>query len=98
MTDPAQLAIVARIAPKPEHRDAARDALLAILAPTRAEPGCEQFDLHEGEDASLYLVERWRSAAALTAHYEQPYVTRVFAAYEDWLAEPVTVTRLHPLG
>ncbi|MEM6422726.1 MAG: putative quinol monooxygenase [Pseudomonadota bacterium] len=94
------LAIVARITPKPQHRQEARQAILAILSDTRAEAGCQQFDLCDGDggDTALYLVERWTDDAALTAHYAQPYVQRVFAAYEAWLEHPPEITRLRPVA
>ncbi|MEO1468595.1 MAG: putative quinol monooxygenase [Pseudomonadota bacterium] len=92
-----ELAVLARITPLPQHRAAARDALIGILAPTRAEPGCRQFDLHDGEgDGTLWLVERWDDDAALEAHYALPHVRAVFAAYENWLACPPEITRLRP--
>ncbi|MEO1774449.1 MAG: putative quinol monooxygenase [Pseudomonadota bacterium] len=93
------LVILARITPKPHHREDARQAILDILPQTRAEAGCAQFDLcdGEGDDRALYLVERWADDAALTAHYAQPYVQRVFEAYERWLAHPPEITRLRPV-
>ncbi|WP_179380505.1 putative quinol monooxygenase [Jannaschia marina] len=93
-----ELALFARITPKPEHRTRALAALEGILAPTRAEPGCLRFELNtgDGDDPSLYLVEQWRDAAALETHYAQPYVAEVFAAYADWLAKPVETVPMRP--
>ena len=95
-----ELSIFARITPLPEHRDAALSALRSLLSPTRAEPGCLRFELNLGcdDDPSLYLIERWSDDAALDRHYAQPYTARVFAAYEDWLAEPMHVVKLRPQG
>ncbi|SDZ13621.1 Quinol monooxygenase YgiN [Jannaschia faecimaris] len=94
----SELALVARILPKPLHRQAAFDAILGILAQTRAEPGCLRFELNEGDDGdmALYLEERWVDDAALKSHYDQPYVAKVFAAYEEWLAEPVQIWPMRP--
>lgn len=93
------LHVFARIAPKPEHKRDAANAIAASLAKTRAEPGCLNFDLFEGQDDDcLYLVEEWTDQAALDFHYAQPYITEVFAAYENWLTAPVEVTKFHRLN
>lgn len=98
MKDP--LILFARITPKPEHVDAARRAVLDIVAQTRAEPGCRSFQLHEdrNDPKHLYLYEIWDDEAALAAHYAQGYTRQVFAHYEDWLAAPVEITKLRGLN
>jgi quinol monooxygenase YgiN len=92
-----QLTVFARIAPKPEYFDAARQAILSIVPPTRAEPGCRIFTLHgDGHGGGqLYLYEVWDDEAALASHHAQPYTQAVFASYIEWLAEPVALTMLH---
>lgn len=93
---PDQLTIFARIVPKPEHFDAACQAVLSIMPATRAEPGCRAFTLHDDCDGGgrLYLYEVWDSEAALAAHHDQPYTRAVFDSYREWLAEPVEITAL----
>ena len=93
----APLCLFATITPKPEHFAAARDAVVGILAATRAEPGCRIFRLHADEAAArLFLYEEWTDQAALEAHYAEPYTRAVFAAYEDWLAQPPEIMRMSP--
>lgn len=90
---------MARITPKPEHFDSARNAIHQIIEATRRETGCLQFILHESEGGdSLHLYEEWQDAAALDAHYEQPYTKEVFANYASWLAEPVEIHRMKRLA
>ena len=94
-----ELIVFARIRPQPKHFREARSAVLEILEPTREEPGCRQFSLHEGrDDGCLYLYEAWRSEDDLAHHYEQPYPRAVFERYQTWLAEPVDITRMSRLG
>lgn len=89
------LFVFARIQPKPQHFQDAKSAICEILEPTREEPGCQQFSLHEGQgDGCLYLYEAWRSEGDLASHYQQPYTKSVFERYENWLAQPVDVTRM----
>ncbi|WP_299551640.1 putative quinol monooxygenase [uncultured Tateyamaria sp.] len=91
-----ELSVFAIIRPKPEHRADALAAIEGILTATRAEAGCHRFELNvDAEDGSaLYLVEHWADDAALEAHYEMDYIKTVFAAYQEWLAEPIDIVRM----
>jgi len=92
--------LFARITPKPEHFSAAREAILEIVPATRQESGCREFVLHEARDGSgqLFLYETWDDDAALEAHYARPYTRAVFARYQNWLAQPVEITKLTRLA
>jgi quinol monooxygenase YgiN len=93
------LFVFAKITAKPEHLEDAKQAILGILEPTLSEAGCKQFVLHEGHgDGCLYLYEEWSDEAALAAHYAQTYTAEVFRSYQDWLAQPVEVTKLTKLN
>lgn len=92
----SKLAVFATIKPKPEFLEDAKQAILAIIPETRSEAGCHTFSLHEDktQHGNLYLYEIWDDAAALEAHYAMPYTKKVFTAYQEWLAEPVAVTKM----
>jgi quinol monooxygenase YgiN len=95
------LIIFARITPKPEYFDTAKQAILAVIPQTIAEPGCRMFTLHEAknkDDRSLYLYEIWDDAADLENHYNQEYTKAVFAAYQQWLEQPVHVIKLDKIS
>jgi quinol monooxygenase YgiN len=93
------LNIIAKISPKPEFFGDALSAVERIVSRTRAEEGCHRFDLYTAPDQSaFYLIESWKDQAALDFHYAQEYVTRVFAAYKDWLAEPPRIETLEAVG
>lgn len=96
----SELTIFAKITPKPQHFNDAREAIKNVLLVTRSEPGCRTFAFHQGApaDGSLYLYEVWKDEAALSAHYAQPYIQAVFNSYKQWLAEEVEIKRLEPLG
>lgn len=53
-------------------------ALRALVEPTRAEPGCERYDLcfHCEAKDRFILVERWASHAAWRAHMATSHVNR----------------------
>jgi quinol monooxygenase YgiN len=48
----------------------ARAALLAVTGPTRSEPGCLVYDLHQSatQPVEFLFYERWQDSAALDAH------------------------------
>ncbi|MGJ8545710.1 MAG: putative quinol monooxygenase [Sulfitobacter sp.] len=93
------LFVFAEITPKPEHLAQARAAILGILDQTRAERGCRSFDVLAPQEAgSICLFEEWEDQAALDAHYAQPYTAAVFASYQEWLAKPPMIKKMHRLG
>lgn len=91
------LTVFARITPKPQFLEEARQAVLGIIPATRAEPGCHAFMLHDDDDGRLYLYEIWENEAALAAHHEQPYTQAVFDSYREWLSQPVEITKLRAI-
>jgi len=70
------LTIIARMRAKSGQEGRLREALQRLVAPTRAEPGCIAYDLHESlNDAALFLFyETWKSQADLDAHFETPHL------------------------
>ncbi len=93
------LGVIAVVDAKPEHRSRVLNALQAVLAPSRAEAGCLQYDLHVATDNAdrLVMVERWRDAAALEEHLATPH----FAALKqtiDGAVDSLTITRLNPIS
>lgn len=68
-----------------------RAALLALVAPTRAEDGCEQYDLHEDTDDAdlLFFYEIWRDAAAHRAHDATPHIAHIRSVLPLLTAQPV---------
>ncbi|MFW2381475.1 MAG: putative quinol monooxygenase [Acidimicrobiales bacterium] len=53
-----------------------REAALAMIAATRAEAGCIEYEFSEviGEPGSMRIFERWESVDALEAHFVAPHM------------------------
>ena len=53
-----------------------RAALIELLAPTRKEAGCLNYDLHASAEgpAKFLMHENWRSKADLDAHMQSAHV------------------------
>ena len=80
---------------RPDTIDATRDALASLVEPSRAEAGCEHYELFQSADepTRFQTVERWASAEAVQAHLGSEHVQAAFAAAPDLLgAEPVIQT------
>jgi quinol monooxygenase YgiN len=89
-----QVTVVVKIRAKPGSEGEVRSRLAALLAPTRAEEGCLNFDMHESpEDASLFLFhENWRSQGDLDRHFQTPYITSWVQDANSLLAEPMELS------
>jgi len=77
-----QLTLIVRVKAKPGQEARLLRELKGMLAPTRAEAGCINYELHQSQsDPALFaLYENWVSQAALDAHFETPYLKAVFKA------------------
>ena len=88
-----KVTVVARVRAKPEHAAEVRQELLRLLAPTRAEKGCINYDMHESvSDPNDYLFyENWESEQDLQNHLAAPHLQRWLGRAEQVLAEPVEI-------
>ena len=77
---------------RPDTIDDTRQALESLVEPSRAEDGCEHYELFQSTDepTRFQTVERWASPEAAQAHLGSDHVQAAFAAAGDLLgAEPV---------
>jgi quinol monooxygenase YgiN len=73
--------VVAHVTARPGHEDALRSILEGLLAPTRAEPGCHFYDLHQGADPQVFtFIESWEDAESLEAHLDSPHIEAALRA------------------
>lgn len=85
--------VLATIKAKPGLEERVRDAVTALVPPTRKEPGCINYDLHQSiDDKSLFMLyENWVSKKALDEHLEMPYLRDFLGKADEILAEPVDI-------
>lgn len=90
------LTIVASLRAKPGREDDLRDALLALVGPTREEDGCVEYHLHQGvEDPALFtFYETWTSADLLETHLASRHVAEFGALAGDLTEAPADIQRL----
>ena len=72
--------------------DELRQALQALLLPTRQEPGNVEYALFQlrDEPETFYMRESWKDQAAMDSHVAQPH----FQAFIGHMDAPVSYTHL----
>jgi quinol monooxygenase YgiN len=90
------VSVFASFRPLPGREGDVRDLLTWMVERTRAEPGCERYDLYEERDAggALHLFERYRDQAALEAHRQTDHYVEYRRRIVDMLGEPIGVVVL----
>lgn len=88
--------VIASFRPLPGAEAAVERILRGMVAPTRAEPGNDIYDLFEGVSntagqRTFHLFEKYLDAAALEAHRATEHYKNYRAAIAEHLAEPVGV-------
>ena len=80
---------------KPGQLDLLRQELLALLKPTRAEPGCLVIHLFEqqGPSGTFIIHSLWQDEAAFDAHVQFPHMKRFLAVVPDLVTNPVKAIR-----
>ena len=74
----AKVHVIARFAAREGKEDQIKVLLQGMLTPTRAESGCESYELYESDSRGrFYLNETWESQAALDRHLATPHFKRL---------------------
>lgn len=89
-----KVTVLARFRAKEGMEDQLKQAIMLCVAPTRAEAGCINYDLHQrGDDqGDLILYENWRSKEDLDVHLEMPYLEELKAKAGELCSEPIEIT------
>lgn len=92
--------IIGTVTARPETRDELAALLHAQVAPTRAEPGCINYDFHvDAADPCVFVFyENWIDRAALDAHLAMPHLQPLFSQLGRLLACPVDIRPLTMLS
>ena len=94
-----KLTIIAKILAKPEKRELIKTELLKLIAVTRAEEGCIDYDLHQdNENENLFLFyENWESRALWQKHMGNAHLAKYSKATEGAIAE-FTLNEMTQIG
>jgi len=73
------------------------NALRASIPAIHNEKGCLLYAIHDAEDGTITMIEKWDSRETLAAHAAGPEVKALDAAVAQFIAQPTTVTTMTPL-
>lgn len=82
-----EIKIVATLLALPGQTRAVEHALRACVAPSRAEPGCHFYDLHQdrNEPRRFVFIEGWADLAAIEQHKVTPHYQAMALAVSELL-------------
>ena len=93
-----RISIILRVHLPADKREQAKIAMLALVEPSRSEPGCIRYELYRDieRERDLILLECWRDQAAFDEHLAKPYLKDFTIRFADVLKDAITsgVTRL----
>lgn len=77
-----------------------QEALLSMLAPSRAEEGCVSYDLFRDRKNpdQFVFVEQWRDEEAIKEHGQAPHMTEAGAKLGGLLGGRPSIVRLAKVG
>jgi quinol monooxygenase YgiN len=95
-----RVSVIASFFPKAGKESEVEQTLRGMISPTRAEPGCERYELYQSAESppSFHLFEIYRDQAALAAHRETAHYKSYRARIAELLTEPIKVLLLHALN
>jgi len=90
----AKVHVIARFVAHEGRENQLRALLQGMLIPTRAESGCELYELYESDSRGhFYLSETWESQAALDRHMATPHFERLNKTGGELVREPFEASR-----
>ena len=96
----AHVTIIGTVTARPEMRAELALLLADQVGPTRAEPGCLNYDFHvaAADPCCFVFYENWQSQADLDAHLRMPHLAPLFSQIDRLLAQPVEIRYLTMLS
>ena len=77
--------LTAKVKAAPGQEAAVKEVLLALVEPTRKEPGCLCYNLHQSKSdpAEFMFYEQWADKEALDAHGKTPHMKALGGKLKD---------------
>jgi quinol monooxygenase YgiN len=73
------------------------DALRTTIPAIHDEQGCRLYAIHDAEDGTITMIEKWDSHEDLASHAASPATKALQQAVAALIASPTTVTTMTPL-
>ena len=87
--------IVAQFHAKPDCEHALSKALLAIVEPTRSEPGCIEIHLYRAlrDPATFFIHSAWTDEEEFEKHATLPHMTAFLSQLPQWIDHELGAVR-----
>ena len=94
------LHVVAHATARPGKESSVREAFLALVAPTRAEPGCLSYELFVNREspADFLFVQEYENDAAFEAHLASSHITEMLPVVLPLLSSPPDIRRYRTIS
>jgi quinol monooxygenase YgiN len=94
------ICVIAEIKAKAGMVDELREEALSLVGPTRKEPGCKAYIMHEDADqrGRFVFYEEWESKKMLDAHIARPHLQRFIELSDELFAGDMKVSILKKLS
>ena len=83
--------------PLPGRKEELAAAMQAGIEAVHAEKGCELYAIHDAEDGTITMIEKWTTEEDLDAHAGGAAEAILRGDVEELLDKPTLVTRMTPL-
>jgi quinol monooxygenase YgiN len=83
--------------PAPDAKGPLIAALREGIPAVQSEDGCILYAIHDAEDGTIVMLEKWASQEDLDAHAAGPALERLDALVAPHLGRPVTWTTMTPV-
>ena len=98
----SKIVVFASFYPKKEKSKEAKEAILAMISPTRSEEGNEIYNFYEskdddGKNISFHLFEVYKDSVALDFHRNTSHYKNYRSKIADLLDKPIKVKVLKPI-
>jgi quinol monooxygenase YgiN len=94
-----EIRVIARALARAGKEEQLRNTLAGMLVPTRAEKGCNLYELYQSNNKGLfYFYEKWESQDALDRYTKTPHYKELTQNVRDLLEGAFEVNVLDSLG
>ncbi len=88
--------VTAVFQPKPGKQTELAEAMRRGIEAVHTEKGCELYAIHEAEDGTVTMIEKWTTVEDLDTHGDSDEVKILREDIKDLIEGPAVVTRMTP--
>ena len=94
------ITLIALVKAKEGMEETVKQELLSLVKPTRSEPGCISYNLHQATDVKSLFVfyEHWKTMEDLEKHLEMPHLKAFTQKADSLLTKPMEVILLEKIS